>query len=277
VDPDAQVRAAAPATAASTDAASASRLPALPLLLVVLAERVRDAQVHIVAVDGTRGREAIVLTRARLVRRRDEREQRCRRRIDARSGDLIAGKGLPGLGINDRRTERREVARTCGGRRYRGEDVERRIGVVAVVVEDEAGLRVAFPDAGNLQRAAERERVALLEVLGLVGRLARQRVRRRVERRAGEGHRQEPADLLISDAAAERNPPGPPLAEPAPPQPAGLTAAAVRPGHSPPHPHETTRRRRGRRFRGREAFDEQRRFSCPVAPTLTTDSPAYPW
>jgi hypothetical protein len=187
----------------------------------------------------------------------------------------LPGKGCPVTGSTIGVPERREVARARGEGGHRGEDVERRIGVVAVVVEDEAGLRLAFRDAGNLQRAAEREGVPLLEVLGLVGRLARQRVRRRVERRAREGHRQEPADLLVPHSAAERKSgraatlAEPALAEPALPEaaePAAPETAAAARSALAIRPRIRTKRLAAGEFAGfaaREAFGEQWRVQLP--------------
>ena len=224
----------------------------------------------------------IVLTRARLVRRRDEREQRRRRRIDARSGDLIAGKGLPGLGIDDRAvlSDEKSPARAAR-RRHRGEDVERRIGVVAVVVEDEARLRVVpFETPGIFSGPPSVNVYRCWKYVGLIGRLARQRARRRVDG--------EPAKVIDNGRwicsfrmrPPNANPPGPPPWPNPPARSRRRQSPRRRIRRAARSALTRVRTKRlaadakspGERPAKRSASSEL--FSCPVAPTLTTDSPA---
>ena len=75
--------------------------------------------------------------------------------------------------------------------------------MVAAVIEHERRAAVTLVEAGNLQRTAERERVALLEVAGLLRRLTRERIRTRVEHGAGDRVGELSADLLLARAAGK--------------------------------------------------------------------------
>ena len=131
----------------------------------------------------------VVLGVAGLVGQRVELQQRECRRVDSRRRDLVVRERQSGVRIEQRHARAGEVA--CAPRRRRHD----RIGLVqvsaeaAVVVEEERLAGFPLVDARDLEGSADVQREPLIEEAGLFARVRRERVRRRVEGRAGRGCR----------------------------------------------------------------------------------------
>ncbi len=199
VDRHVQVRRALAAAAAAAEPTTATGLSTATRRR--RAERLHHPQIDVVELRG-HGRDVVeVLRRAGLVRQWKEREELLRRGIESRRRNLVVRERPPGGGIDDRTSQRGEVAGTLGERGHRRVRVVRVARMVPRVVQEEERPR-AVHHFRNGQRTADGHAEPLLQILGFVRRLPVQREGRGIERRRVEALEDRAADLLTAAPAA---------------------------------------------------------------------------